>query len=88
MRLEFFLTGLLQGTFKFKRECISKKFIHNTMEKFYTLLLIVVHADLSALVPTLWKLLNSSFKEGFQWLLYPTLHTCNDITIILASLAS
>jgi hypothetical protein len=55
------------------------------MEKFYTLLFNVVSVDCNALVPAFWKLLNSSFKDGFQWLLYPTLHTCNDLTVILES---
>jgi hypothetical protein len=72
----------LQGAFKFKREFVPKKFIHNEMEKSYTQLFKVVPIDCHTLVPTFWKLLNSSFKEGFRLLVYPTLHKCNDFIII------
>jgi hypothetical protein len=44
---------VVRGMFKFKREPISKKFIHNKMEKFYTLFS-VVPVDCNALGPTLW----------------------------------
>jgi hypothetical protein len=58
------------------------------MEKSYTLLFNVVPVDCHTLVLTFWKLLDSSFKEGFQLLVYPTLHSCNDLIIIPESLAS
>jgi hypothetical protein len=65
-------------SFTFKREFVSKKFIHNKMEKYYTLLFNVVPVDCHTLVPTFWKLHNSIFK-GFRLLVYPTLHSCNDL---------
>jgi hypothetical protein len=58
------------------------------MEKLYTLLFNVVPIDCHTLVPTFWKLLNSSFKEGFRLPVYPNLHSCNDLIIIPESLAS
>jgi hypothetical protein len=74
--------------FKFKPELVSKKFIHNKMEKSCTLLFSVVAVDCHTLVSMFWKLLNSSFKEGFRLLMYPTLHSWNDLIIIPESLAS
>jgi hypothetical protein len=79
---------VLQRLFKFKREFVSKKFIHNKIKKSYTLLLNVVPVDCHTLVSTFWKLLNYSFKEGFRLLVYSTLHSCNDLIIIPESLAS
>jgi hypothetical protein len=79
---------LLLRSFKFKREFVPKKFIYNKIKKFYTLLFSVVPVDCHTLVLTFWKLLNSSFKEGFRLLVYPTLHSCNDLIIILESLSS
>jgi hypothetical protein len=70
------------GRFKFKREFVSKKCIHNKMEKSFTLLFNVVPVDCHTLVPTFWKPLNSSFKEGFRLLVYPTFHSCNNLIII------
>jgi hypothetical protein len=58
------------------------------MEKFHTLLFVVVPVDCNALLPAFWKLLNSGLREGFWWLMYLTLNTCNDLTIILESHAS
>jgi hypothetical protein len=58
------------------------------MEKSYTLLFSVVTVDCYTLVPTFWKLLNSSFKEGLRLLVYPTLHSCNYLIIIPQSLTS
>jgi hypothetical protein len=58
------------------------------MEKSYTLLFNVVPVDCHTLVSMFWTLLNSSFKEGFRLLVYPTLHSCNDLIIIPESLAS
>jgi hypothetical protein len=58
------------------------------METFYTLLFNVVPVDCHTLVTTFWKLLDSSFKEGFRLLVYPNFHSCNDLIIIPESLAS